>query len=166
VTSVALAGADAVAAERRFEQIYVELWPRIAGYCYRHLGDQQLAADVAQEAFMRLFARITSIDEPSAWLFRVATNLCHDAHRRAQRQDRLHRQVGELTDQHVTNPDPSVRDVVDRLPARLRDVVVLHYWADLPVEEVARVLRRPTGTVKRRLLEARALLAEPLRSTP
>jgi RNA polymerase sigma-70 factor (ECF subfamily) len=44
------------------------------------------------------------------------------------------------------------------LPRRLRDVVVLHLVADLPVAEVATVAGIPVGTVKRRLYEARALL--------
>jgi len=45
-----------------------------------------------------------------------------------------------------------------RLPLRQRQVLVLHYGADLPVEEVARQLRVPTGTVKSRLARARAAL--------
>ena len=52
------------------------------------------------------------------------------------------------------------KDAVDRLPPGLRDVVLLHYYADLPVEDVARAIRRPAGTVKRRLHEARALLSD------
>jgi RNA polymerase sigma-70 factor (ECF subfamily) len=51
---------------------------------------------------------------------------------------------------------------VGRLPDRLRDVVLLHYYADLPVGEVATAVRRPPGTVKRQLSEARAVLAQDL----
>jgi RNA polymerase sigma-70 factor (ECF subfamily) len=54
-------------------------------------------------------------------------------------------------------------DAVERLPAHLRSVVLLHYYADLPVEDVARALRRPLGTVKRRLLDARKVLSATLR---
>jgi RNA polymerase sigma-70 factor (ECF subfamily) len=54
-------------------------------------------------------------------------------------------------------------DVVRRLPERVREPVVLHYYADLSVDEVAEVLRRPAGTVKRQLSEARDLLAQMLR---
>jgi RNA polymerase sigma-70 factor (ECF subfamily) len=43
---------------------------------------------------------------------------------------------------------------------RLREVVLLHYYADLPVAEVAAAIHRPVGTVKRRLHEARALLTD------
>ena len=54
-------------------------------------------------------------------------------------------------------------DVVRRLPDRVREPVVLHYYADLSVEAVAIALRRPVGTVKRQLSEARELLAQMLR---
>jgi RNA polymerase sigma-70 factor (ECF subfamily) len=57
-------------------------------------------------------------------------------------------------------PDTSLRDLVERLPGHLREAVLLHYYADLPVAEVAAALRRPVGTVKRRLHEARALLSD------
>jgi RNA polymerase sigma-70 factor (ECF subfamily) len=52
-----------------------------------------------------------------------------------------------------------VRDLVERLPERLRSATVLHYYADLPVEQVARLLHRPEGTIRQRLHEARRLLA-------
>jgi len=55
-----------------------------------------------------------------------------------------------------------VRDLVERLPAKLRPAVLLHYFADLPIDEVAHVLHRPTGTVKRHLHEARQLLLDAL----
>ena len=55
--------------------------------------------------------------------------------------------------------DPWLQDLVQRLPVRLREVVLLHYYADLPIEQVAAAVHRPVGTVKRRLHEARAALA-------
>jgi RNA polymerase sigma-70 factor (ECF subfamily) len=48
------------------------------------------------------------------------------------------------------------------LPAPLREAVLLHYLCDLPLTDVARAIRRPLGTVKRRLHEARQLLAQTL----
>jgi RNA polymerase sigma-70 factor (ECF subfamily) len=54
--------------------------------------------------------------------------------------------------------DPWLWDLVGRLPQRLRQPVLLHYYADLPVSDVARALHRPEGTIKRALSEGRALL--------
>lgn len=58
----------------------------------------------------------------------------------------------------MTGPDHGLRDLVERLPARLRAVVLLHYYVDLSVADVARLLGRPEGTVKSDLHRARAVL--------
>ena len=58
--------------------------------------------------------------------------------------------------------DPWLRDLVDRLPEKLRQPVLLHYYADLPIETVAILLDRPAGTVRRQLHEARTAMATDL----
>jgi RNA polymerase sigma-70 factor (ECF subfamily) len=131
----------------------------LAGYCASILASADLGAEVAAEAFVRLWSRWSSVDDPRGFLYVVATNLCRDHWRRAARERRAVHQLGHgLTD--VPAVDPWLRDLVDRLPDKLRKPVLLHYYADLPVAEVARALHRPEGTVKRQLSEARALLAD------
>lgn len=151
--------------QEAFAELYGSTYRPLTAYCYGLVGDPQVAADLAQEAFTRLFARVLTVREPKAWLYLVATNLCRDAWRSEQKQRQLVQMSGQHLPEHAAAPDLSVRDLVERLPARLRDVVVLHYYADLPVAEVASVLNRPVGTVKRRLLEARNLLADDVRTT-
>ena len=150
-------------AEEGFADLYARTYRPLTAYCYRLVGDPQTAADLAQEAFTRLFARVFTVRDPSAWLYLVATNLCRDTWRSEERQRRLVQRAAGALDTSVPGPDGTVRDLVDRLPERLRDVVVLHYYADLPVEAVADVLSKPVGTVKRRLHEARALLDSDVR---
>ena len=151
--------------EQGFAELYSRNYRPLTAYCYGLLGDPQVAADLAQEAFTRLFARVLSVRDPKAWLYLVATNLCRDVWRNEERQRHLVERAGAARDDLVPGPDNAVRDLVERLPPRLRDVVVLHYYADMPVADVARVLNRPSGTVKRRLLEARSLLAHDVRTT-
>lgn len=134
-------------------------FPALAGYCGRILGDPALGADVAQEVMVRTWGRWTRVRSPRAYAYKVATRLAL----RILQQQRSH----SMTDSRVldaarTASDAEaleMRDLVARLPARLREVVTLHYLADLPISEVARVIGRPTGTVKQRLHEARGLLA-------
>lgn len=151
--------------QESFAELYSRTYRPLTAYCYGLLGEPQVAADVAQEAFTRLFARVLTVREPKAWLYLVATNLCRDVWRSEEKQRQLVQMTGQRLREEVAGPDLGVRDLVERLPARLRDVVVLHYYADLPVAEVASVLNRPVGTVKRRLLEARTLLADDVRTT-
>ncbi len=136
-------------------------YARVAGYCYRLVGDEQLAHDLAQEAFVRLFGRWFDVREPRAYIYVLATNLARREWRTRSAERAALARVA-ASEQPVSAPEPGIRDVVERLPNKWRDVVLLHYYADLPVAEVARQLKQPEGTVKRLLNEARGLLARSL----
>ncbi|HEV2891555.1 MAG TPA: sigma-70 family RNA polymerase sigma factor [Frankiaceae bacterium] len=153
-----LAGSDALA--ERFRALYRAEYPRVAGYAYRLTRDTEQANDIAQEAFTRLLSRFVGVREPRAYVFHVATNLARAAwHARV----RAERAAPDLAAGGVeAAPDRSVADAIARLPRRHREVVLLHYYADLAVADVAEAVRRPAGTVKRQLAEARALLAQSL----
>jgi RNA polymerase sigma-70 factor (ECF subfamily) len=145
--------------------LYRREFSPLAGYCFRLVGEEQAARDVASEAFVRLCGRLSGVREPRAWLYMVATNLVRDGWARDNRQRAVLDLLRRRREVPVAAFDPSVRDAVDRLPRRLRLVVVLHYVADLPVHEVAQATGLPAGTVKRRLHEARAILAQALGAT-
>ena len=145
--------------------LYRREFGALAGYCFRLVGEEQQARDIAAEAFVRLCGRVSGVRDPRAWLYMVATNLVRDGWARDNRQRAVVELLRRRREVQVTAFDPSVRDAVDRLPRRLRLVVVLHYVADLPVHEVAQATGLPVGTVKRRLHEARAALARALGAT-
>ena len=151
--------------EEEFSDFYAAHYPRLASYCWSLLNDRELAHDVTQEAFARMVARWRRIDDPGAYLYRVATNLVRRAWRaRASDRSMIDAVAAASLDEHP-GPDVevvSVKAAVDGLPRRLRDVVMLHYYADLSVDAVASAVGRPPGTVKRQLSEARALLASQL----
>ena len=155
-----------VTAERdtTFRAFYAETYPAVAGYCWSLVNDHELAHDLAQEAFARTFGRWISVREPRAYIFLVAGNLCRAAWRRRSRDVETVVALAGAPDEHEAGPELriGVRTAVESLPRRLRDVVLLYYFADLPVPEVAAALRRPVGTVKRQLAEARSLLATEL----
>jgi RNA polymerase sigma-70 factor (ECF subfamily) len=145
--------------EEAFRDLYHDEYARLAGYCTSLTGDVQLARDITQEAFARLFARWTGVREPKAYVYYVATNLARRHWRRSKKERELYDEIGHRPVADAPSHDPWLRDLVERLPERLREVVLLHYYADLPVTEVAALTKRPVGTVKRRLHEARQLLA-------
>jgi RNA polymerase sigma-70 factor (ECF subfamily) len=145
--------------ELEFVAFYSEHFGRLSGYALSLVGDPGTATDIGQEAFTRLFARWGRVRDPRAWVYFVATNLATDHWRRSQRDRALTDNLRDVVAHHDTAHDPWLRDLVDRLPAHLRQAVLLHYYADLPVDEVARLIHRPVGTVKRRLHDARTLLA-------
>jgi RNA polymerase sigma-70 factor (ECF subfamily) len=145
-----------------FEDLYEREYANIAGYCFLLVRDEELARDLTQEAFARLLARWVSVREPRPFLFHVVTNLARDVWRRDKRNREAMTVLASRPDLDVAADDGGVRDAVARLPQPHRDVVELYYYADLPVAEVAAAVRRPPGSIKRLLSEARAKLAEAL----
>jgi RNA polymerase sigma-70 factor (ECF subfamily) len=153
-----LPGVSAAAAQD-FAALYTAEFGRLAGYLTALTGDVDLGREAAQEAFTRLFARWRSVREPRAFAYVVGTNLCRHHWKQSSRERTAVATLGAALPDGRPAHDPWLQDLVQRLPLRLREVVLLHYYADLPIAQVAAAIHRPVGTVKRRLHEARAALA-------
>ena len=142
---------------------FAETWTDLAGYGHSLTGDPGVGDELAQEALARVYPRYAVLREPRGYAFRIVMNLARDRWTRLAKERSTWESIPRET---VTpGPDNSVLDAVHRLRSSYREVLLLHYWADLSVDEVARVLHRPSGTIKRRLSEARASLAEALGGT-
>lgn len=161
--SAGLRAGGVVADRLDFAQFYAQQWSDVAGFSAALVGSVNLGDDVAQEAFARLYARYPLVRDPRPYVFRIAANLAR--RQLARRPEEPLDAVPEAVAPAV-GVDPVLLDAVRRLPPRLSVVVLLHYYADLSVDEVARALRRPAGSVKRQLSEARALLAHTLGDPP
>jgi RNA polymerase sigma-70 factor (ECF subfamily) len=129
----------------------------LAGWCRRMIGDEETAHDIAAEAFVRLLGRWTTVTDPRAYLYTTALNLVRDRWRRSERE-RVALRKTVTTMSTAAAPAPELRMVVESLPKRLQQVVVLHYFADMSVDAVAHALGVAPGTVKRDLFDARAKL--------
>jgi RNA polymerase sigma-70 factor, ECF subfamily len=149
--------------EDEFRACYAELYPKVASYLMSLTRHRETAHDLAQETFARLFDRWSRVEEPMPYAFRIATNLARRTWRGNQRDARTLHALDDGS-RHVRDDTEGVdlRLAVDALPGRYREVVLLHYYADLPVASIATSLGRPAGTVKRQLAEARERLGESL----
>ena len=148
----------AVTERQTFQDLYLAEFRHLSGYCAMLVNDDQLGWEMAQESFTRLFARWIKVRDPQAYVFLIATNLVRDHWRRRDRERAALRTMHIVTAADVPADGGWLRDVVERLPAQLRDVVLMHYYADLPIEQIADAMRRPVGTVKRQLHDARKQL--------
>lgn len=154
-----VAAASAMAREDAARVLWSEHYAPLAGWCAALIGDRDAAHDIASEAFTRLLSRWITVHDPKGYLYVTATNLVRDRWRREQRDRKLQARLQETTQVSTPAVDPWLRDLVERLPDRLRSPVLLHYYADLSVAEVAAALHKPEGTIKRMLYDARARLA-------
>jgi RNA polymerase sigma-70 factor (ECF subfamily) len=146
-----------------FEECFREHYASIVAYGTSLTGDRDTARDLAQEAFARLHANWTKIeqyDAPGAWLRRVIANLAIDRHRsRASERRAVDRLRHRATPAVATHQDADswVR-LVSELPPRQRAIVTLHYGEDMAVADIAELLDINVNTVKSALFKARETL--------
>lgn len=145
------------------EALYRAEHQRIVRLAYLLTGDVAFAQEVGQEAFARLLPRLDETREPAAYLRTVAVNLCRD---RGRRESTVRRHPPAPPGVSPPPALPAELDevwlAVQRLPARRRDAIVLRYWADLPTDEIARLLHARPATVRSLLHRGLASLKEVL----
>ncbi len=155
-------------------ELYDLYAPRVFGLCLRILSEKQLAEDLLQEVFVRVWERATLFQQArgnaSAWLMGITRNLCIDQLRRQQSRP----QVVEPADNGVDSggmpfeealPDPQgdvpslaaeheraaqVRQAMSRLNQEQQMVIELSYFRGLTRREIAQKLHWPEGTVHTR----------------
>jgi RNA polymerase sigma-70 factor (ECF subfamily) len=152
---------------------------RLWAVALRTTGDREEAADALQEAMVAAFRRAGSFRgdaQVTTWLHRIVVNACLDRLRRGKVRatrplpDDLEEYAGREAVAAAPDDDPEARAVaaerraavlaaLRRLPAEQRAALVLVDMEGLPVEEAARVLDCPTGTVKSRCARGRTRLA-------
>ena len=157
-----------------FAEFYQASYRRMVALVAAMTGDQSQAEDIAQEAFARALARwpqVARYDLPEAWVRRVAIRLTVDTVRRMRRAVRLSARLAAGQDgaahgrRHPEDPlaATALSVALLRLPLPQRQVLVLHYLADLPVEEIARDCGVSPSTVRSRLAAARDRLERELK---
>jgi len=155
--AVSAAPTDGAARVTTFEMLFEREHSKVARMAFLMLGRTGEAEEVAQEAFTELLLRWGSIDNPEGFVRTVAVNRCRDIGRRRTVRDRALRRMR-------TREDPVAGDylvdALQELEPELRETVVLRYYLDHTVPEIARIVGIPTGTVKSRLHRALARLAE------
>lgn len=161
----AIAQGDSSALEVLYDR-YSSIVYRMA---LRMLKNRELAEEVVQEVFWRVWRRSASFDvergRVAQWLFGIAHNLCIDELRRMRArpmqvyEDVDHPVIQQLADDQIDVPEAAwafeqrrvIRDALDHLPDTQREAVELAYFGGLSHQEIATKLNRPLGTIKTRV---------------
>ncbi|OLC25850.1 MAG: hypothetical protein AUJ02_09085 [Chloroflexi bacterium 13_1_40CM_3_65_12] len=150
-----------------FEELVRRLQRRVYGFAYQHLRDLDEAHDLTQEIFVKLFRNLARYDaerpfEP--WFWKLAANTTIN-----YRRKRVPTPTDQSADQQVSEAvssvpahDPTLVDALAQLDPAYRLPILLHYYADLPLEQVAQSLNLTVPAIKSRLHRARALLRNAL----
>ena len=149
------------------ERIAAEYGTSMLRMCFLYLKDMQLAEDAVQDAMMKIYrnyAQFTGNCGEKTWIMRIAINVCKDYLRSAW--NRRVDVVEELNDipceDDKAHEDDTLLLEIMRLKPRYKEVVLLFYYQDMPIAEIASVLKTPASTVAVRLKRARALLKKRL----
>jgi RNA polymerase sigma factor (sigma-70 family) len=136
----------------QIEEVYRSLLAPLVRLAYLLVGDREDARDIVQAAFASASRRWDTIDDPPAYLRRTVLNRANDLHRRAFR--RAKHPLPAAGD-HTGEPElDGVWLFVQSLPTAQRNVIVLRYYADLTLVDIADVTGRPASTVRSDLRRA------------
>jgi len=155
---------------RDFEEFYAANYGRVAALVAAVVGDKDEADDIAQETFARALARwprLSGYELPEAWVRQVAMRMAVDSVRRVRRMTRMLPVLRAAS--RGAEPDlasglqfSALGRALAGIPFREREVIVLHYVADLTVEQIAADRGIPVSTVRARLAVGRRRLERAL----
>lgn len=161
-----------------FEALIHRYHAPLSGYLQRQLKDTGRAEDIVQETFLKLIRQLQDNRIPGnvqAWLYRVASNLCRDYWKSAAYQTDKNRfgepperrddrpSVVELTERQETRRE--IMESLEELPKAQKEVVMLRFYQDLKLQDIADILQIPLGSVKTHLYKGLRTLKSRLRPT-
>lgn len=159
--------------KQAFRAIFDSYKQRIYKTAFLILKDRQKAEDIVQDTFFQVFIKIEGLADVKAfdkWIYRITVNLCFEILRRYGKLQI--EQIGEnLKDENSNEPEDviiqkelqaKVMNCIQELPTKQRAVMILFYYNDFSVEEIADIINCSTGTVKSRLFYGRKQLKDML----
>jgi RNA polymerase sigma-70 factor, ECF subfamily len=136
------------------EAFCAEQFPRLVGALGLYTGDPELAEELAQDALARALLhwdRVEQAGSPGAYVHGIAMNLAGSHFRRVRAASRAYRRHGRSERVH-RDPDTAdvlaVREAVEQLPRRQRQIIVLRYHGQFTLPEIAEALSITLGAVK------------------
>ena len=155
-------------ADQEFRRIVEMYQTSLLRMCSAQLQDSVLAEDAVQETFIKIYRSLPSFKKESgekAWIMKIAVNTCRDM-RRSKWFRYVDRRVtpDSLPDEQATieETDDELTSAILNLSQKLREVVMLFYYQDMKLNEIAEILAVTVSTVASRLSRARKKLKDAL----
>lgn len=138
--------------------------------CFMYLRDYHLAEDALQDTFERAvksYVHFRGESEEKTWLTRIAINVCKNMLRSPWHRRRID-DTSFLTQLSMNHPSLEASDeelilAISRLSSKHKEVVLLFYYEEMKIKEIAAMMNMPEATVSSRLLRARAELKKTIK---
>ena len=148
--------------------IYSEYHPKVMGYIYARLRSRADAEDLCQDVFEKVHLKLDSFDPQKAsistWIYSITRNSVIDFYRRSRPVAEMDESLAEdsLVEDGLLNDETleELAEALAKLPLQLREIVVLRYYDEMPLTEVAKKLGLSYGAIKLRHAKALKLLRE------
>jgi len=150
-----------------FDDFFRREYPELVAALTVAGGGVASAEDAAQEAFIAAFKKwreVSAMENPEGWVRTVGARRMIDAYRRSAAHERTARRLVVDVSGGRTESLVDLEREVSELPVKQRSAFVLHYFEDLPVDQVAQLLECSPGTIKSNLADARKNLSRSLTS--
>ncbi len=154
--------------KKALDDIIEIYYDEVYSFLYRRTGDKSAAEDIAQSTFIKFIERLPYYKEKSklkGFIFTIAINTANDYHRAKKREPFLryeNENYGETAQDSLENKEKAflVRKAIISLPDVQRDVLIMRFYHDMKIKEIASIQKVPISTVKTRLKRAINTLKE------
>jgi RNA polymerase sigma-70 factor (ECF subfamily) len=155
-----------------FVQLYRSHYDAVFRYCVHRLFERQAAEDVTSEVFLKVVENVQGFKGTERqfrnWLYRIATNAVNNYLRKAARRNRLLKVAREQANSQAADCGESaeklilLKEAVFDLRPRYQTIIILRFFENLKLTEIAEVLGSSPGTVRSQLARALAKLRKKL----
>ena len=158
--------------DAHFTRMVAQYQSAIGRMCYLYLHDYTAAEDAVQETFLKAYKRMDTFRSESmerTWLMSIAINTCKDMLRSAWfRHTEKHVLPEELpiAEDAADEDALALAEALRRLPGKHRDAILLYYYQNMTIQEVAGALHAAPSTIMKRLNQAREMLRDLLSDEP
>lgn len=150
-----------------FETIIMEIIDSLYRVAYGILRNEEDASDAISNATLKAYEKLKTLKNPEffkTWITRIVINECNSILNQKKKIIYMESYIENQKNTYIKDNEISidVQEAIKKLNEDLNQIVVLYYFNDLGVEEIANILEIPKGTVKSRLSRARQILAKEL----
>lgn len=147
--------------ENDFDAAYDIYGDMIYKIAFLYLGTVEDAEDIMQDVFVKLITKSPKFknnEHQKAWIIRTTQNKCIDRLRSCERKNLNFEDFNFSAEDTDTDTKMDVINKIYKLPAHYKCTVILYYYYDYPVNEIAKTLKISTSSVKMRLKRGREIL--------
>lgn len=147
-----------------FDELIKKYYEKVYYYCYRHLDNKQAAQDLTQEVFMKVIKNIESYKHYGKfenYLYVIGGNLCKDFYKKESKyilkdadEETSEEEISKLEDKVM------IKEVLNKLSKEEREIVILRFYQDLKIKDIAKIMNSGISITKYRLKKAMKIIGE------